>query len=255
MANENLDLTAAFIADIEKKIAALQAILVSLKSASAIGALGAAVEGIDLPSTISVSNGDLGQPIDLPEGAFLGKSVPACIKLYLSAAKKKKTIKEIAAALKEGGVESTSDSFENVVTGAINRLKVAGEVLRFKDGWGLPEWYPAHIRAAAPSGAGKRTTKKKGKKSGRKNAAAQSTPASGDGETTVAKGKINDRILEFLRTKPEREYSLEEIAKHVETGINGVRMTLGKLTKAGRVKISAPGMYVLGKPQLMAAGD
>ena len=45
MANENPDLTSAFIADIEKKIAALQAILLSLKSASALGALGAAIEG------------------------------------------------------------------------------------------------------------------------------------------------------------------------------------------------------------------
>src|SRR5580698_4809299 len=82
---------------------------------------GAAVEGIELPS-VSLSNGDLGQPMDLPDGAFFGKSIPACVKLYMSAAKKKKTIKEIAAALREGGVESTSDNFESVVTGALNRL-------------------------------------------------------------------------------------------------------------------------------------
>ncbi len=249
MANENPDIVAAFIADIEGKIAALQAILVSLKSASALGALGAAVEGIDLTSAAPVSsNGDIGQPIDLPEGAFLGKSVPACVKLYLSAAKRKKTIKEIAAALREGGVESTSDNFDNVVTGALFRLKNAGEVLRFKDGWGLPEWYPAHIRAAAPSGA-KRTTKKKAKKTGRRNMAAKKI------ESTPAKGKTSDRIIELLRTRPEREYSLAEIAEHIGMGVRGARLSLGKLVKVGRAKMSAPGMYAIGRPQLAAAGD
>src|SRR5579871_3379294 len=160
MANENQNPLFAYA---EARIAAWQAVLASLKNALALDPGGQTVEGIELPSTVQN-----GEPIDLPEGAFLGKSVPTCIKLYLSASKKKKTIKEIAAALKEGGVESTSDSFENVVTGAINRLKVAGEVLRFKDGWGLPEWYPAHIRAAAPSGNGKRSAKRKAKKGARK---------------------------------------------------------------------------------------
>ena len=246
----------AFIADIKAKIAALEAILTSVESASATGALGAAVEGIELPTGASAStSSDLGQPIDLPEGAFLGKSVPSCIKLYLSAAKRKKSIKDIAAALREGGVESTSDNFENVVTGALFRLKNNAEVLRFKDGWGLPEWYPAHIRAAAPSGTIKRSAKKKSKKNARKNTSAKVPVAVKENDFPPAKGKINDRIMELLRTKPEREYSLGEIAGHVGTGQRGARLALGKMLKGGTVKISAPGMYALGKPQLIAAGD
>ena len=245
MANENPNPLFAYV---EARIAAWQAVLASLKSALALDPGGQTFEGIDLSSVAASQNGEVGQPIDLPEGAFLGKSVPACVKLYLSAAKRKKAVKEIAAALRDGGVESTSDNFDNVVTGALFRLKNAGEVLRFKDGWGLPEWYPAHIRAAAPS-ITKRTTKKKAKKNGRKSTAAKKI------EPTLAKGKVSDRIVELLRTKPEREYTLAEIAEHVGMGVRGARLSLGKLVKAGRAKMSAPGMYAIGRAQLVAAGD
>ena len=121
MATENSDVVTRFISVVEAKIAALQAVLASLKSAVALGAFGAAGEGLDLSSAGQAGNGELGQPIDLPDGAFLGKSVPACVKLYLSAARKKKTIKEIASALRDGGVESTAGNFESVVTTALGR--------------------------------------------------------------------------------------------------------------------------------------
>jgi hypothetical protein len=257
MANEN---TNPLFAYAEARIAAWQNVLASLKSALALDPGGLTAEGIDLPSVTAAQNGELGPPIDLPQGAFNGKSVPACVKLYLSASKRKKTVKEIASALRDGGVESTSDNFDNVVTGALFRLKHNSEVLRFKDGWGLPEWYPAHIRAAAPSGPNKRGIKKKGKRNGkRKNAAHQLPAVSSEtakaADSMPAKGKVNDRIIELLRTKPEREHSLEEISQHIGTGVKGARLTLGKLVKAGRARMSAPGMYAIGRPQLAAAGD
>lgn len=250
MANEN---TNPLFAYAEARIAAWQAVLASLKSALALDPSGQ-LEGIDL-SSVSAQSGDGGQPIDLPEGAFLGKSVPACVKLYLSAAKRKKTIREIATALREGGIESTSDNFDNVVTGALFRLKKAGEVLRFKDGWGLPEWYPAHIRAAAPSSTNKRDSKKKSKRNSRKTSPAKLLTEAKVNDIPPAKGKTNDRIMELLRTKPEREYSLPEIAGHIGMGVQGARLALGKLVKAGHAKMSAPGMYAIGRPQLVAAGD
>lgn len=251
MANENPDLTAAFISDIEKKIAALQAILLSLRSASALGALGASVEGIDIPSGAS-ANGDMGQPIDLPEGAFLGKSVPACVKLYLSAAKRKKTIREIAAALREGGIESTSDNFDNVVTGALFRLRNAGEVLRFKDGWGLPEWYPAHIRAAAPSGPNKRSPKKKGKRNGRKTTTAKLPPVASE-QAAPTKGKANERALDFLRSGKKPEYGLSDVGVHLGMGMQGARLVMGKLVKAGKVERTAHDTYRIPIPRLAAS--
>ena len=247
MATENFDVTTAFIADIEKKIAALQAILVSLKSASNLGALGSAVEGIELSSGSSSSPSDM-VPIDLPEGAFLGKSVPACVKLYLSAAKRKKTIKEIASALREGGIESTSDNFDNVVTGALFRLKKAGEVIRFKDGWGLPEWYPAHIRAAAPSGASKRVVKKKARKSARK---AEANLVS----THPPKSKASDLTLELLRSGKKIEYGLMDVGAHLGMGMQGARVVLGRLIHAGKVEKTAHETYRIPQPKLISAGD
>src|ERR1700726_89431 len=107
MANENPNPLFAYV---EARIAAWQAVLASLKAALSLDPSGKAGEGIDLSSLAVSQNGEIGQPVDLPDGAFFGKSIPACVKLYLSAARKKKTTKEIAAALREGGVESTAGS-------------------------------------------------------------------------------------------------------------------------------------------------
>src|SRR5271157_6229432 len=160
MPDDKLNYTAQFVSNIKAKIAALQALLASVESAVAVGALGQPVEGMDLSSSGTTSNGDFGQPIDLPEGAFYGKSLPACVELYLSATPmKKRTNKEIAAALREGGVESNASNFDTVVNGALFGLKKTGKVLRFKDGWGLAEWYPAHIRAVTPAKSAKRPKK------------------------------------------------------------------------------------------------
>lgn len=244
MANENPNPILAYV---EGRIAAWQAVLASFKAAMA-GESGQAIEGMELPSLGGVQNNTL--PIDLPEGAFLGKSIPQCIKLYLSAARKKKTVKEITAALIEGGVESTSSKFDNTVTSSLNRLKIAGEVLRFKDGWALPEWYPAHIRASAPATANKR--RRKGKNATRKRA---TKPASESTAVTAPQVKTSDRIVELLRSKPEREHSADEIAKHLGQNAKVTAMVLGQLRKSGKVKMTAPGMYATGKPQLVAAGD
>jgi len=249
MATDKFDY-ARLVSDIDTKMAALQALRDAAVRASAAGALGEAVEGMATSTGAAIAEN--GQPIDLPEGAFNGKSLPACVELYLSAAKRKKTIKEIATALKEGGVESTSDNFDNVVTGALFRLKTAGKVLRFKDGWGLPEWYPANIRAASPVGPSKRA-KKKGKKSGRKNTPEAPIADEGAVDSKPAKGKANERALEYLRHKPEAEHSLEDVAQHMGMGVKGARLILGKLIKAGKVRMSAPGMYVIGRPQLVAS--
>jgi hypothetical protein len=88
-----------------------------------------------------------GTPVNLPRGALLGKSVPAAIKLYLSAARQKKTTRDIATALKEGGVESLASNFDATVTSALHRLRIASEVLRFDDGWALAEFYPDSFKS------------------------------------------------------------------------------------------------------------
>ncbi len=201
---------------------------------------------------ISALNGGQsnGAPLDLPEGAFLGKSIPQCIKLYLSAARKKKTVKEITTALIEGGVESTSSKFENTVTSSLNRLKLAGEVLRFRDGWGLPDWYPAHIRASTPA-TGKRPRKKRAKKAKRK-AGNEANPGI---DTIPPKGKANERAIDLLRSGKKADYGLMEIGAHLGMGMQGARLILGKLIKAGKVEKTAHEAYRIPQPKLVSAGD
>lgn len=148
-----------FLAVIEKKIAALVALRDTYRQAMATGALGQPGE-IDFSSAIGVGSGQSDMPVDLPKGALLGKSLPAAVKLWLTSARRKASVKEVATALREGGVESTSPNFENVVSGALHRLKANNEVLRFKDGWAAAEFYPATLRGnatkAAKAGAAKR---------------------------------------------------------------------------------------------------
>ena len=254
MATDNLDIIAAFIADIEAKIASLRAVLVSLQSASALGALGTGLDVSLSSSTPSGFNGDMGQPLDLPEGAFYGKSVPACIELYLSSVKKKKTNKEIADALHKGGVESNASKLDNTVNGALFKLKQDGKVLRFKNGWGLSSWYPAHIRAVTPAPSAKRG-KKKSKKNERKAAPAKPPASLTQANQSGPKGKASDLILEVLRADPKLEFTLEEIAAGAKLGVKFTRLSLGKLVKAGHVLMSSPGFYAIAKLQLAASNE
>lgn len=228
MPNENQNPLFAYA---EARIAAWQAVLASLKNALSLDPSGQTIEGIDIP-TAAQNN----EPIDLPEGAYNGKSLPQCVKLYLSAAKRKKTIKDIATALREGGVESTSPNFEGVVNGALFRLKATGEVLRFKDGWGLPEWYPANIRSSAPASAKRSKSKKKAKKS-KSEPAPKAEAKTEKAEQKSAKvteipnpqEKTEPRVMSFLRAN-HREASAEAIATALGLKIQTTHLILGKLT-------------------------
>lgn len=151
------------LADLYAKRAGIDAAIAGIIAASG-GYVNVTVpDGIGVPPNAGGSPDR--QPTELPRGAFLGKSLPAAVKLYLSAVMKKQSIKEIATALRDGGVESTSDNFENVITGCLNRMKNNGEILRFKDGWALAEFYPEHLRRnLAPGAAPKSKNGKKAKK-------------------------------------------------------------------------------------------
>jgi hypothetical protein len=93
-------------------------------------------------------------PIELPVGAFRDKSIPDAIKLFLSAAREKKTIREIAEGLKAGGLETRAKYFETTVTGSLHRLRATGVVLQFPGGkWDLAEAYPEHIRKSVAADA------------------------------------------------------------------------------------------------------
>src|SRR5207248_11676301 len=137
---------------------------------------------------------------DIPKGAFLGKSIPEAISIYLKTVRKKCTGSEIAQSLKKGGIESTSRNFQLTVTNTLYRLKEAGKVLRFEDGWGLSEWYPEGLRSRVDQ------KKTKGKKSGPKKKKAptkhNATPAK-NSKTTRPKARLEN----YFSTHPGAEVS------------------------------------------------
>ena len=104
------------------------------------------------PGVMEHSDGgipDVNARTELPVGAFLNKSVPEAIELYLSSVRQKQTGRQVADALKAGGLESKAKKFDNAVNTALHRLMKAGKVLRFSDGWALARFYPPHIRTSA----------------------------------------------------------------------------------------------------------
>ncbi len=189
MASEKPEGSSFIKAFFEAKIAKWQAALDAFMAAQE-------AEGADLGALAPAVSVDAGYPIDLPKGAFHNKSVPVCVELYLSAGKVRRTNKEIAAALDKGGVVSYAKNFDAVINSALFDLKKAGKVLRFDDGWGMAEWYPAHIRASASNGAPKAPKKKTKKTKKRTHNAAANPPAK------PAAKPVADRTEDLPHSKP-----------------------------------------------------
>lgn len=239
MSTEKLD-GATFLSTVDAKMLALQRLREAVVQAIAVGALSSAG---DAEAIAPAGSRDSSVPTDLPEGAFRNKSVPACIELYLSTVgMKKKTNKEIVEALTDGGVETTSDTLENTVASALFKLKKVGKVLRFKDGWGLATNYPAHIRGAAATTPSSPTTAKKSRRKAR--SAAKKNPSSGASakpnaaaaaEGAQQSGSAQARIVELLRSKPQAEFSRDEVASALpDIKGNTVTLILGRLTDVRR---------------------
>jgi len=233
MPNEKFDY-AAMLSDLRAKKAVLEASIATLESAMALGVLGQLPEGVELSAAASSSGTvESAVPIELPHHAFLGVSMPQAIKTYLEVVKKKQTVREISAALKEHGMESTSDSFEGIVTSALNRLKGNGEVLRFKDGWGLTAWYPASLRnqintAAKPRKNGKKRNKKK---KNEPEAKAEATPT------------IPKRIAELLNKKNGTPLAANQIAEELGISTKGLALILGGMVARKTIIKTENGLY------------
>lgn len=243
MANEQWDY-AAIVADLEAKRDALNTAIASFRTAISLGALGKVGElppastgmvpsGFANTSFASISGGEV------PAGAFLGKSIPEAAKLYLEIVRKKQTSREIAEALIKGGMESTSKNFNQMVHSVLDRARKSntGIVKLDRSHWGLVEWYPKGLGARPAQVAAKRARKIVANKN--KGPKTTSPPAQ------LPKGKANERALEYLRSKPHDEHSLEAVGTHLGMGVKGARLILGKLVKQGKARMSAPGMYTV----------
>ncbi len=243
--SQAIDYLAALLADIEAKKAALDALAAAVRAAIAAGALGAPSD-LQLGSvTVNATVTPTGFAADLPRGAFLGKTATDAIKLYLSTVRKKQTNKEIAQALRDGGLESAGD-FGNFVTSALFRLKKEGVVLRFDDGWGLSEWYNEAFRAKLGGTNGKKLVLKpapkrgkgKPKKSAKKGAAVRPVPAPStapQAPVVPTKG-IDVRVTEFLNFAAPNGNSVLDIATALKEPVGVVNFSLVRLVKKGEAR-------------------
>jgi hypothetical protein len=236
----------AIVADLEAKKAAIEATLTSLRSAMALGALGQPGDSPAIPgvgSSVPMYGGDI------PDGAFLNKGIPEATKLYLEMVKKKQTSSEIAAALRKGGMESTSSDFVGVVNAGLNRARKlpASPLLKLGSFWGLKTWYPKGI----VSGIG--TPAKKAKKKSRKPAkAAESKPketATVQRPEPVKPGVVltmsgaKDKILEMLTMNPHLEFTAKDLAAQFGQEPQKVYLILGNLGRARKIEKTASGAY------------
>jgi hypothetical protein len=260
MGVEQLDYN-LILADLENKKAALEATIATFRAALASGALGQPGEVPPSPngigSTPSISGGEV------PAGAFLGKSIPDAAKLYLAIVKKKQTSREIADALKRGGMESTSKNLYGNVHSILDRARKAGTYGIVKMGrsyWGLADWYPASLRSTvAPE---KRSGKKKGiRKKGK--SASKAGEAKGK-PLTIADAHDRPeeqltgfgRILQLLRSRPDHEFSPAEVGQALGYRSNLASMLLGRLLSTEKIeKNKSNGTFRMAGQKHVAVGD
>ncbi|HVT48091.1 MAG TPA: hypothetical protein VHD57_09915 [Vicinamibacterales bacterium] len=156
---------------LQAKIAAWQTALDAYRAAKAAdgGAFVVHGSGGSQNSTVRPPHG-----YDLPVGALRGHTLPDAIKVYLEAGNRKQTNKEIATGIRAAGFETGQANLEAGVASALFRLKKAGTVLRFKEGWDLATHYSDHLRKKLETTPVKRGAKPKTASSNK--AAQSSTP-------------------------------------------------------------------------------
>jgi Adenosine deaminase z-alpha domain len=222
----------AIIADLEAKRAALDATLTAFRAAQALGALGQLGDASAASTLVpSVSGGEV------PAGAFLGKSIPEAAKLYLAIVKRKQTSREIADALKNGGIESTAKNFYGNVHAILDRARKAGSgIIKLgRSNWGLAEWYPAGLRSSA-AGAEKASPKRRRGRPRKPESRARAAPA-------MEGPKPKERILQVLRNQPGIEMSMHELADHLKMSGRAVNAVLVSLARKEMVQKTASGKY------------
>ncbi len=233
--------TDSFLAMVETRIAALQQLKESYIAAVSVGAFG---QGGDVDLS-SLSNGARGSSYELPTGALLGKSVPQAIKLYLGAVRKKQTASDIANALKDGGVESTAANFLNNVTSSLHRLKAAREVLQFKDGWALAEFYPESLRARIAKDAEPKRKRRKVQRTTRTKAA---EAKANKPLPVVQKGPgLSERVTSYLQSRGREFTAVQELVAQLKVAAPVLNLTLGRLVKQEKLEKNQVGQYRLVK--------
>ena len=220
-----------FLADLEAKRSVLDQAIASVRAVMASGALALNV-GDSMPrmaasASVSLHGGEV------PAGAFHGKSIPEAAKLYLSIVKTKRTTKEIADGLREGGMETRGKNFEIIVGSALYRIaKNPGEIVRVKGAWGLAEWWPAGVRTSQEKGNGRKAKKVRPK------SAKATLRAESNGQK-----KPQEQIAELLRSNPTKTYTLQDVSEALNLNTRGVGLTLGRLAAKNQAEKVETGKY------------
>jgi hypothetical protein len=233
-------------ADLEAKKSAIEAALASLRAARALGALGQSGDFPAIPGSVTSAPMYGG---DIPDGAFLNKGIPEATKLYLEIVKKKQTSSEIAAALRKGGMESTSSDFVGVVKAGLNRARKlpSSPLLKLGSHWGLKSWYSKGLVSGigAPAKKAKKKQRKPAKtaesKSKETATAPQPEPAKPGVVLTMSGAK--DKILEMLTMNPHLEFTAKDLAKEFGIEPQKTYLILGNLGRARKIEKMANGAY------------
>lgn len=131
---------AAVLADLEARRAALDGVIAVLKQLVGTGAL----EAILVPPTGDKAEGGMARtaaatPSEVAPGMFHGLSVSEAARKFLEMKKAKQRTVDIAAALRQGGIESTAANFYGNVFTTMKRRK---DFIKLGKFWALAEWHP-----------------------------------------------------------------------------------------------------------------
>jgi len=249
MSTEAIDYSAV-LADLESRRAALDAAITHLRMFLAGQGGNVSGGGTQASGGVPIPTGEV------PAGAFLGKSIPDAVKLYLQIMKRKATTREIAEALRRGGMESTSANFQGIVHAVINRYwKSGGDIIKLdKSTWGLAAWYPAGVRATAQE------KHPGGKKRGRPKSKVSRAPKQPEAPATgPSKPGLEQRIETLLVSDKGKSFTLAEIAAALGIKTHGLALALGRMEKKDKAtKTTAGGYRAFGggtqKPPLATTG-
>jgi hypothetical protein len=174
MSTQTLDYT-AILHDLEAKKSTIEAAIASIRSLLLQG-----IAGRDDQSLKGIAP------------SLAGQSIPEAAKAYLKMVGKPQSSREIAKALRDGGIQSTSSDFEATVhAGLIRASKLPNSPIVNLGGrqWGLRNGDAATMTSPA-----KQTQKGREK------------------QKVVVRS--SDLVLQFLRSRLGVEQSIQEVAKH-----------------------------------------
>lgn len=145
---------------------------------------------------------------------------------YLGMAKKTKRVPELADALLQGGLKSTSKRFAEMLRIMLIR---DSRFVRVNSEWGLAEWYPGLKKEKG------RTPKPRGKES-----------KSGIPESTRHKSEKSrsQRIIDVMKTDPRKGWTASEVAARLRDSRPKVSTTMWLMTKNGELSKADVGYQI-----------